>query len=263
MSTVEKALSLLNYFSADEPEIGLSRLQRLSGFDKGTVYRHLQSLKNGEWLEQDPVSKAYRIGPMVQRLASIRAKTSPLEQIVNSHVLQLADSIGELVHAGRLQEDAITTICFKDGGKGGTRVGFDATEKLPLHATSSGIAMLAFGSPDFDIEDSDARFEHYTTHTPANRVALLKLIMQTRRNGYANANQTYELDVCSIAVPFYGSEEYALGTIAIATPASRMTAIKKKEFVTQAQATADAISNELGSSSITSYKQKNNQRELA
>ncbi|TIW18621.1 MAG: IclR family transcriptional regulator, partial [Mesorhizobium sp.] len=56
MSTVGKAVSLLELFTLDEPEIGLSDLARKAGLDKATARRLLMALANHRLIEQEPQS---------------------------------------------------------------------------------------------------------------------------------------------------------------------------------------------------------------
>ena len=78
MGTVAKALSLLNYFSLQRSEIGLSELARLSGMNKATVYRHMSELCAQGFAEQTQAGKSYRLGAEVLRLASLREAAVPL-----------------------------------------------------------------------------------------------------------------------------------------------------------------------------------------
>ena len=55
MGTISKALGLLDHFTPEKSEIGLSEFQRLSGYSKATTYRHLVALHEAGFLEQDPV----------------------------------------------------------------------------------------------------------------------------------------------------------------------------------------------------------------
>ena len=52
MTTVDKALSLLDHFSHEQTEIGLSEFARLSGFDKSAALRMLSALVRAGFLEQ-------------------------------------------------------------------------------------------------------------------------------------------------------------------------------------------------------------------
>ena len=246
MSTIDKALSLLNHFSETTPEIGLSQFKALSGFDKGTVHRYLKSLSSVGFLEQDPVSKSYKLGPKLVSLAHIRQATVPVSRVAAVHVDALADSIQELAHASVPQTMGMSTIHFRDGGIRGTRVGFDISEILPFHATSSGIAMLAFGSSSLLEKLESQRLQTFTENTSTDLKTLRASVEQACKNGYAYSNQTYETEVCSVAVPFFDKSKTAIGTVAIATPSSRMNRAQQNAFAVSAMATSRKITNDLG-----------------
>jgi len=75
MRTVDKAMNLLNYFSTEKPEYGLSELAREAGLDKATTLRIMVSLARHGFIEQHPETKKYRLGNSVLRLARIREAT--------------------------------------------------------------------------------------------------------------------------------------------------------------------------------------------
>ena len=57
----------MNYFSLQQPEIGLSDLARLAGMNKATVYRHMSELAAQGFVEQTQSGRTYRLGPESQR----------------------------------------------------------------------------------------------------------------------------------------------------------------------------------------------------
>ena len=246
MSTIDRALSLLDHFSGTNPELGLSQLKALSGFDKGTVHRYLKSLTRSGFMEQDPVSKTYRLGPTLVRLSHIRETTVPISKIVAVHVGTLADITSELVHASVPQIKGMSTIHFKDGSIRGTRVGFDVSEILPFHATSSGITMLAFGSPSILQSLQDKPLPVFTESTSTDFDTVTGLVETARKNGYAYSNQTYDTEVSSLAVPFYDGSKIAAGALAVATPNSRMNTSQREILASSAIATSRNITRDLG-----------------
>lgn len=223
MSTIEKALGLLEHFSGQSPEIGLSDFTRLTSFDKGTVHRYLTALKDCGFLEQNPATKAYRLGPAPIRLAAVREKTVPLRSTVAIYVDRIAADIHELVHASVPQPGGMSMLYALDGGISGTRVGLDEAELLPFYATSSGIAQLAFGSASLRDKVLRTKITPFTDQTATSPDRIKALITQTQERGVAFADSTYEADVCSVAVPFFDISQTAIGTIAVATPSARMT----------------------------------------
>jgi DNA-binding IclR family transcriptional regulator len=246
MSTIDKALGLLSHFSNTLPEIGLAELKTIAGFDKATTHRYAKSLVTCGFLEQNQNTKAYRLGPALIRLAAIREETVPIAKIATDHIDQLADTTQELVHASLPQPHGLTTLYSKDGGVTGTRVGLNRAEILPFHATSSGIAMLAFGSPHLRENFKLNLLPSYTSKTSTNEFVLKAQVDSTLENGFSCANGTYEAEVCSVAVPFFDNTGHAAGTVAIATPISRMDEKAQESFVVSLIKLSRAFSNDIG-----------------
>jgi len=233
-------------FSQNHSEIGLTEFKQLSGFDKGTTHRYLQSLKSLGFLEQNSETKTYRLGPAIMRLAVIREHTFPMAKIAALHVDELAVKTGELVHASLPTEKGMSSLHHRDGGISGTRVGFDTSEVLPFHATSSGIAMLAFGPGQLLEELPKTKLEKFTDETEVDIDTVQEIVAVARNLGYSHMNQSYEAEVCSLALPFFSGGEYAAGTLAIATPNSRMSDGDKKALLMPLIETSRKVSTDLG-----------------
>ncbi len=246
MTTIDKAIGLLEHFSSSKPEIGLAEFRGLSGFDKGTVYRYLTSLRDAGLLEQNQATKAYRLGPAILRLAAVRERTVPMVKTLAPHVDRLAETIQELVHAGLPQQRGMSALYSKDGGHSGTRVAFEVSEILPFHATSSGIAMLAFGPSRHMETVMGTPFQRFTRTTAVTAADVDAAVTTARDKGFAATNQSYEEDVCSLAVPFFGAEASAIGTLAVATPSARMNPAKAATLAGQLAGVASSVTQELG-----------------
>lgn len=248
MSTIERALGLLEHFSSQTPEIGLSDFKRLTDFDKGTIHRYLTSLKKCGFLEQNPTTRAYRLGPALVRLSAVREKTVPLRRIVAVEVDRIAADIRELVHASVPQSGGMSMLYAVDGGISGTRVALDEAEILPFYGTSSGIAQLAFGSASLRERVLASEIKAYTNHTPKTRAEVEKLISEAQARGVAIADETYEADVSSVAVPFFNDSKVAVGTIAVATPSGRMTPALRLRIVKALTQSGTVLTRNLGGS---------------
>lgn len=246
MSTIEKALGLLEHFSGNQPEIGLTEFKALTGVDKGTLHRHLTSLKNCGFLEQNHSTKAYRLGPAVIRLSAVRERTVPIIRTVERYIDQMADTVHELVHAALPQKNGMSAIYARDGGFHATRVSFDEAEILPYHATSSGLAMLAFSDDIFVDAALSGQNAQFTENTATQMDDIKALITTTRAAGYAATNQTYEADVCSLAVPFFRHGGDAMGTLAIAAPSARMRSPLRAVCLTELMSASTSLCRDLG-----------------
>jgi IclR family transcriptional regulator, acetate operon repressor len=223
MSTVDKALSLLEFLDERRTEIGLSELSRLAGQDKATTLRMMTALARAGLIEQHPVTRLYRLGAGILRLARIREAAFPVGAVLQPMLEHLARDSGETAHASLFTGGRLVTIGIVEGDKS-TRVRLEAGQILPLHATASGAAFLAYAPEPLLAQVLDGEFEVYTNRSPPDRIRLSDWIGKTRRAGVAVADQTFETEVTGIAAPVFDAGRVASGALAVATPSHRMTA---------------------------------------
>lgn len=221
MSSVAKALALLSYFSPARPEIGLSQLCRLAKRDKATTYRHLQALETAGFVEQNPATRHYRLGPRVIQLAYLRESTVPRKESALSALTALAEATGETTHVTVLSGESLYALADYESPRHGTRAVIDINT-FPLHATASGICALAYG-PESLFDIAAANLEHFTETTPTTREDLAALVDTVRKTGFSCANQTYETEIYGVSAPIFDHSDLFAGTVTVASVASRFT----------------------------------------
>lgn len=221
MSTIGKALTLLDMIAGMQHEAGLSELSRLGGLDKATTRRFLVQLERFGFLEQDEETRKYRIGAAPLRLAQIREARLPLLQHGIPMLRRLAASCGETVHMSEFTAGRLSTIHAEESFRA-HRVTVKVGTLLPLHASGSGLAYLAF-SPPLLIEDYLSRpLERFTAHTIVETDALRTLLAETRRLGYSVNRQGLEGGMISVAAPILAPHKPPVGAVAIAAPLVRV-----------------------------------------
>lgn len=221
MGTITKALELLDFFSRARPEIGLGEFVRLSGRDKATVHRHLVELAANGYLEQNQITRAYRLGPALLRLSGVREATYPIRTLLRPIVAALAEEVGELAHLSLLQGMVVSPVCHADPARHGTQVHFDEAEVLPLHATSSGLAVLAFSAPTFARKVLSRPMTAYTGQTPVDPEAIAALLDEIRRTGLSRLDRAFDDEVSSQAAPIFDQAGAVIGAISVAVPSVR------------------------------------------
>lgn len=221
MGTITKALEMLGLFSRTSPEIGLSEFVRLSGREKATVHRHLVELEQNGFLEKNPLTRAYRLGPAILRLSSVREATHPVRSLLRPIVTQLANDTGELAHVSLLQGDQLSPVFHYDPQCHGTQVHFDEAEMLPLHATSSGISILAFSEPEFVERMLSASLHAYTDQTLTAPDQLRAVLDHTRKTGIGNVTQAFDSEVTSQGVALFDGSGQPIGAVSVSVPSVR------------------------------------------
>lgn len=224
MGTVAKALDLLDLFTRQRPQIGLSDAARLSGMNKATCYRLLTELAEFGLVEQLGATRDYRLGPAVLRLAALREATVPMRDAALPVLQSLALATGETAHISMLSGGRLSTLAFAYSPEHGMKVMMEDADTLPYHATSSGHAVLAY-MPEAEREVILSRpLPALTDGTPTDANALRKALGQIRSTGLAEVSGTYERDVQSMAVPLFDATGTVVGALAVAAPVQRMTA---------------------------------------
>lgn len=226
MGTISKGLELLNFFAPNRAEIGLSDFVRLSKRDKATVLRHLSELAENGFVEQDPESRAYRLGPAVLRLAALREAMFPMRKLLQPIVVELSEAVGELAHASLLQNGAMSPLVHADPKAHGVQVYFDIAEMLPLHATSSGIAALAFMPDELQSKTLAGPLAKHTAQTLCEPDDLQNILNQVRHYGFCTMADAFEDGVSSVGAPLFADGRRVVGALAVAIPSARVTPTK-------------------------------------
>lgn len=247
MKTVRKALGLLHHFSVSNPQWGLSELARAAGLDKATTLRLLRPLVEERLLEQDAVSRKYRLGHLVLNLARTREASFPLTEWIQPELAQLAQTLGEVAHASLMGPEALTTVAVANAAQRATRVFVDPSEALPYHATASGMVCLAFAAPD-SVAAILARNDYVgvTQDTPKDADELAPRLARARQLGYAVTHSTFESEVTGVAVPFFDAEGHAQGAIAVAAPNSRVDEATTQAMVRALFAATQRVTTAVG-----------------
>lgn len=223
MSTVAKTLALLNLLSEQNPQLGLTQFVQLSGYDKATTYRRLTELVNSGFLEQDPIDKNYRLGSGITRLALVREATHPIREIALRQLHKLNNELNETVHASLLHgTQGLNTVAHVDDKNHGNRVYIDPAAILPLHATASGLAVMAFASSQLKEALMAQALDNNAAIKGQDKERVLAKIETAQRQGYAVTNDTYEVGVTGIGVPFFNALGEVEGALACAMPTSRI-----------------------------------------
>ncbi|MCV2869279.1 IclR family transcriptional regulator [Defluviimonas sp. WL0002] len=252
-TTVAKALTLLDQFSEDTPEVGLSDLARRTGLDKATVHRMMSVLADAGLVEQRGAARLYRLGPGVLRLARVREKSFPVTAIFQPALDSLASKTGETAHASLISGRALATIDVCESNRS-SRVSLVAGEVLPFHTTASGMAALAFAYPELRERTLSSSLSAKTAHTVTDVKLLRQRLEEVAASGFAESDQGNEEDVYGIAVPVFYADGFASGSIAVATPAHRMTPDLRQTIICALIREAEKVTFNVGGTVPASYR---------
>ena len=241
MGTVGKALDLLDLFTHAQPQLGLSQIARITGQSKATCHRLLTEMESRGLVEQTGPAREYRLGPAVLRLAALRETAVPTRAAAMPALRALAELTGETAHLSHLVAGRLQTLAFAYASGHGTQVRMEDADFLPFHATASGMAVLAFLQGPQQDAILQAPLPNLTGTTQTDPAALRARLPTLRTNGFAETDSTFEPDVYGIAVPLFEAQGTCIGSLAVATPAPRMTPALRTLILTEVTKAAAQI----------------------
>ncbi|WP_051371925.1 IclR family transcriptional regulator [Leisingera aquimarina] len=230
MKTVDKAMSVLDQFSMERTEVGLSELATLAGLDKAATRRLLVAMAKHGFVEQVAAGGRYRLGHGFLRLARIREATVPIVRAAQETTDWLSAKVEETVHIGVPGEKGMTTIAYCMPSKGNV-INIIPTQVLPFHLTSSGLIYLAFATDETRERILSIKREKTTDTSQIRKTDIVRTINHFREHGYSQSRNTFEKGVASIAMPFFDNSLDPVGTIAIAVPDANMNEERVNELL--------------------------------
>lgn len=244
LSTVTRALQVLQAFSYDRPVLGVSELARLLGMGKSSVHRILTTLAEQGFVVKTPDDR-YRLGLKLHELGQLVVSGLELRQIAHVPLERLRNECGETVHLAVLEgTDAVYVHRFESQStlRMFSRVG----RRVPAHTTSSGKCLLAFGDPsavDLVVRGGLRRIGPRSITTEAG---LLGALREIRANGYVVSVEENERGVVSIGAPVFGHDGSCIAAVSMAGPTIRVTREQVPRFVTMVRRCALDISVGMG-----------------
>ena len=203
--SLERGLAILSAFKPATPELGISELARVLGLTRSTSHRYVATLARLGYLQQNPQSRKYRLGPRVLDLGFSAINSMELRQIAATHLQQLSDETGHTVNMAILDGTDIVYIERCRSSQQGQReidLNLHVGSRLPAYCTSMGKVLLA-GLPELELAAvlDQVQFQQRGPNTLTERKALADALAAVRDAGIAVNNEELAYGLRSIAVP--------------------------------------------------------------
>jgi DNA-binding IclR family transcriptional regulator len=243
VQSVDRAVTILELL-ASRGEGGVTELAGHLGVHKSTAFRLVAALERRGLVEQIDGRGKYRLGTGILRLAG--ASTSRLDLVQESRAVtkSLAQRTGETVNVAVLSDGAALYV-DQVAGSSALQPHNWVGQRIPLHATSNGKALLSALEPD-DVAREAPTLAAYTPNTITAAEALTRELDEVRRRGYAMAVDELEIGLSAVAAPIRNSHGEVIASLSVSGPTFRMGTRKLVQLADAVAQAAWEVSVRLG-----------------
>ncbi len=249
--SLERGLAVLAAFRTGRPLLGISELGHEIGLSRSTTHRYVSTLAVLGYLQQDPATKKYRLGPRVLDLGFSAINSMELREVSAPHLQQLSDETGYTVNMAILDGADIVYIDRCRSSRAAQReidLDLHVGSRLPAYCTSMGKVLLAYLGADEQAAALDGvELGRRGPNTITERDALAAELAHVRAAGLAVNNEELAFGLRSIAAPVLAQNGTASAAINLAVHSSMVSMERLvEELSAPLRRTASEISARIG-----------------
>ncbi len=240
-SIIRRFITIISAFDDKHTSMSVAELSRRTGLPVTTTYRLVDELLLERLLERDPKGDI-QLGTRMWELASRGSKTQGLREAALPFMEDVQSVVQHSTTLGVLDSDEVLYI----ERLGSTSTIVDITKiagRLPVHATSSGMVLLANSSPAYQDIILSRPLTKYTETTLTDPAALRRHLAEVRQRGFAAMPGVIVPESSGIAVPVYGPDNTVVAALSVVVPRDEENAAARVPVLLAA---ARGISRALG-----------------
>ncbi len=223
VQSVERAAQLLRAVAAADPEDSTAaRLAETCDLNRATAWRILHTLEAHEIVSCSRDTGRWSVGVAVIDIAQ-SAGVGTVSELARPRLERLSLETGETAALAAWRLGALTYVdeVVPPAIVAATWLG----QAVPLHATSTGKVLLAFG--DASVPGQGRRgLERFTDTTITTRSALDEELVRVRERGFATCRGEYEATAWGVSAPVVDGVGRLVAVLSIWGPGTRITAAR-------------------------------------
>lgn len=252
---VDRALDILQCFTAAQTALSLSEIADRVDIHKSTVHRLLATLEARRFLQRDRANGRYRLGFQLIELASLVLLDLDLVRWTAPYLEGLAVTCGETVDLAALDGDHVVYLQVIESPQR-LKIAAAVGQSLPTYCTATGKAFLAYLPQPAVARIIEAGLTRHTDNTLVNAADLWRDLAATRERGFAISEQEFEPQINAVAAPILDVNRQPVGAIAIVGPSFRMPPERMHALGQEILSVTEAITREVGQAALSRLSAK-------
>ncbi len=221
-SVTERIVRILETFSADRTVQTAAEIGRRAGLPSSTAHRQVDALVEAGLLERDDEHRV-RLGMRLWELALRGSDALRLRQAAMPFMERVQAAIREHTQLAVLEQDEalfLERLSSPYSGANITRI----AGRLPLHASSSGLVLLAYGASELQERVLAGPLARVAPDTITDAAVLRRTLADVRRAGYVVAPGSIEAVSTGVAVPVRDGSGEVIAALSVVLPRDAPTA---------------------------------------
>lgn len=198
-SVLSRAVRIFEVFTPARPSLTVTEISRRSGLHVATASRLVAELVGHGLLARQQDGRV-RIGMRLWELAHRASSTLTMREAAMPYLEDLHAELGHHVQLAVLDADEVLFV-ERLSAPGAVINYTRIAGRLPLHASSSGLVLTAFGPHDLQDRVLSSALEGFTAHTITDPDRLRTVLAGIRRDGYVVTDGHIHMEATGTAVP--------------------------------------------------------------
>ncbi len=228
LQTVQKAAEVLNLFSYEHPEWGISELAKVLAFPKSSTSALVSTMAEQGLLRRTNAGR-YRLGWRLIALSQVLLSTTDFRLEARPIMEALVSRFGETVHLATLEAGQIIYVEKVPGTRAVHVSVTGAGCRLPAHCCSVGKILLA-DRPWEEVEQLLVKrgMPAITPSTIVTPEALQAELTRVAAQGYACDREEAAEEVCGVGAPIRDHSGSVVAALSFAVPAYRFPQMQEQ-----------------------------------
>lgn len=245
IQSIKRASDILALFIDEKKPLGITEFSKRLGLAKTTIAGIVATLEAIGYLEKDPYTSKYRLGPQLFQLGMKCATNMDLVTIGRAWMERLCFQFMESVNVGMLVGDKVT-IVMRIEPENRYMVFPQAGSVIPTHSTCIGKVLMAFlDDPRRDSLIKSCLFESLTPNTITQPGPFLEELEQVRKGGISFDRQESISGLAGIGGPIFNHTGTVIAAFAI-TGNPDTIARRQDDIIEAVKFTSAQVSSQLG-----------------
>ncbi|MBN2508698.1 MAG: IclR family transcriptional regulator [Spirochaetales bacterium] len=221
---IAKADAIFSYLEKAKSGAYLKEISADLKIPKSTAHRILTTLISLHYVELEPFSSKYTLGPKFLAIARTVEKRISLSQTALPFMRELSSLLMETVKLSILRDDTVYVISSVESPRK-MKITVESGTVFAPHVGAAGKLLLAYCDKQERDRILSNPLEKLTPNTITDKEKLISVLTDIRNEGFARDREEETIGISALSFPVHDAAEHVTGAVSV----PYLTALRKEE----------------------------------